>query len=64
VYALLAHNGQARSAAPRSRSRAFLQTLLQYRPCDCAMTPAQVSPVASRHRYYIYSAAQRKCWHT
>ena len=64
VQALLAHNGQARAVALRSRSRALLQGLLHCRPCGCAMTPAHVTNGNKRYRYYTCSAAQRKGWHT
>ena len=34
------------------------------KPCDCAMTPAQVTRGQRRYRYYTCSAAQRQGWHT
>ena len=64
VQALLAHNGQARAVALRSRSRALLQGLLYCRPCGCAMTPSHVRHGNRRYRYYVCSAAQRKGRHT
>ena len=64
VQAHLAHNGQARAVALRSRSRALLQGLLRCRPCGCAMTPAHVTRGNKRYRYYTCSAAQKKGWHT
>jgi site-specific DNA recombinase len=64
VQALLAHNGQARAVAQRTRSRALLQGLLRCRPCGCAMTPAHVTRGNRRYRYYTCSAAQKKGWHT
>jgi site-specific DNA recombinase len=64
VQAHLAHNGQARAVALRSRSRALLQGLLRCRPCGCAMTPAHVTSGNKRYRYYTCSAAQKKGWHT
>jgi site-specific DNA recombinase len=64
VQALLAHNGQARAVALRSRSRALLQGLLHCRPCGCAMTPAHVTRGHRRYRYYTCSAAQKRGWHT
>jgi len=64
VQALLAENGQARAETLRTRSRALLQGLLHCKPCDCAMTPAQVTRGHRRYRYYTCSAAQRNGWHT
>jgi hypothetical protein len=64
VQALLAANGRARAETRRTRSRALLQGLLHCRPCDCVMTPAQVTRGQRRYRYYTCSAAQRHGWHT
>jgi site-specific DNA recombinase len=64
VQALLAANGQARAETLRTRSRALLQGLLHCKPCECAMTPAQVTRGHKRYRYYTCSAAQRHGWHT
>jgi site-specific DNA recombinase len=64
VQALLAAHGRARAETLRTRSRALLQGLLHCRPCDCAMTPAQVTRGQRRYRYYTCSAAQRHGWHT
>jgi site-specific DNA recombinase len=64
VQALLAHTGQARAVAQRTRSRPLLQGLLRCRPCGCAMTPAHVTRGNRRYRYYTCSAAQKKGWHT
>jgi site-specific DNA recombinase len=64
VQALLVQNGPGRTGMERAPSEALLQGLLFCRPCDCAMTPAQVSRGNRRYRYYTCSAAQRKGWHT
>src|SRR5262249_17440596 len=64
VQALLVHNGPGRTGTVRTPSEALLQGLLFCRPCDCAMTPAQVTRGNRRSRDYTCSGAQRKGWHT